>query len=252
MVKAVSIVIQWRLVLPILAALAACPVLSAAAQNPATLIGRVVDEETGDPVGDALVRVAGRAPLNADSLGRFLLTDLPAGELEVAVQALGYSSLSVRVHLQAGQALEQVFSLAFTGDRLPEVVVQARADRLAPRYSDFERRRARGMGAYFRWEEIKRRGFGSVGDALRTVRGVRIRCDQAAFECHAVMARTPQCFPAWWIDGMQVRSFHENTPIRDIYGIEVYRGPGEIPADFGGSTAACGVIVIWTKSRPYR
>jgi hypothetical protein len=37
-----------------------------------------------------------------------------------------------------------------------------------------------------------------------------------------------------------------------VYGIEVYRGSGEIPAEFGGSTAGCGVIVMWTKSRPYR
>ena len=37
-----------------------------------------------------------------------------------------------------------------------------------------------------------------------------------------------------------------------LRGIEIYRGPGEVPGDFGGSNAACGVIVMWTKSRPYR
>jgi hypothetical protein len=67
------------------------------------------------------------------------------------------------------------------------------------------------------------------------------------------MARAPrQCKPTWWIDGVEVRSFHENTPIRDIYGIEIYRGPGEVPGEFSGSNAACGVIVMWTKSRPFR
>ena len=44
-----------------------------------------------------------------------------------------------------------------------------------------------------------------------------------------------------------MHSFHENTPISDVYGIEIYRGPGEVPAEFGGSNAACGVIAIWTK-----
>jgi outer membrane cobalamin receptor len=66
------------------------------------------------------------------------------------------------------------------------------------------------------------------------------------------MSRDPQCFPTWWVDGTRVASFHENTPIRDVYGIEIYRGPGEVPGEFAGSDAACGVIVIWTKSRPYR
>jgi hypothetical protein len=54
------------------------------------------------------------------------------------------------------------------------------------------------------------------------------------------------------IDGTEASSFNENTPIRDIYGIEVYRGAGEVPGEYAGSTAACGVIVVWTKSRPYR
>ena len=91
-----------------------------------------------------------------------------------------------------------------------------------------------------------------MGDALRTVRGVRIQCNQQEFECNAVMVRTPQCTPTWYIDGVEARSFHANTPIADIYGIEVYRGAGEIPAEFAGSNAGCGVIVVWTKSKPYR
>jgi hypothetical protein len=49
-----------------------------------------------------------------------------------------------------------------------------------------------------------------------------------------------------------VGSFHEDTPIRDVYGIEIYRGPSEVPGEFSGSNAMCGVIVMWTKSRPYR
>jgi hypothetical protein len=74
----------------------------------------------------------------------------------------------------------------------------------------------------------------------------------SAFYREAFMSRDPQCFPTWWVDGTRVASFHENTPIRDVYGIEIYRGPGEVPGEFAGSDAACGVIVIWTKSRPYR
>ena len=99
---------------------------------------------------------------------------------------------------------------------------------------------------------IAKQGYGSVGDALHVVRGVRIKCNQQTFECFAFMVRSPQCQPTWWIDGQEVRSFHESTPIRDVYGIEIYRGPGEVPGEFAGSDAACGVIVIWTKSRPYQ
>jgi hypothetical protein len=132
------------------------------------------------------------------------------------------------------------------------VAVVARAELLAPRYLDFERRRQRGLGAYLRWDYLAKQGYNTLGDALRVVRGVRISCNQQTFECFAHMTRAPECRPTWWIDGMVVHSFSENTPIRDVYGIEIYRGPGEVPGEFSGSNAMCGVIVIWTKSRPYR
>lgn len=223
-----------------------------AAQQPATLKGRILDEETGEPVANAVVRIKGRPPLTANSQGRFEVSDIPAGQVELAIQAIGFAAQTHRFPVSVGQVIERIFPMQFDGTKLPDLEVEVRAQRLAPRYAEFERRRGLGMGAYFRWEEIKARGFSSVGDALRTVRGVKIRCDQAAYECYAVMARTPQCAPTWWIDGVEIRSFHENTSIRDVYGLEIYRGPGEVPADYGGSNAGCGVIVMWTKSRPYR
>ena len=32
-----------------------------------------------------------------------------------------------------------------------------------------------------------------------------------------------------------------------IGGVEVYKGPASLPAEFGGSDARCGAVVIWTK-----
>lgn len=219
----------------------------------ATLRGLVIDSEMGQPLPGAMVRIKGApAQLATDSLGKFHADQLPAGQAEVTIQLLGYAPGIFMVHLPPSGAVDQVFAMDFTGHRLPEQVVRARAEQLAPRYTDFEQRRQRKLGAYLRWEELERQGYSSVGDALRTVRGIRIKCDQQTFECNAFSARTPQCKPTWWIDGVEVRSFHENTPIRDVYGIEVYRGAGEVPGEYSGSNAACGVIVVWTKSRPFR
>lgn len=235
----------------LLAALLAGAGETVAAQ--ATLLGRVIDSELGQAVASATVRIKpGPAPLTTDTLGRFEAQGLAAGAVEVTIEALGYQTAVYTVRLGAADTVNGVFPLDFTGYRLAEVAVTARAELLVPRYLDFERRRRNGQGAYLRWDELAKKGYGSVGDALHVVRGVRIRCNQETFECFVFMARTPYCQPTWWIDGVQVYSFQENTPIRDIYGIEVYRGPGEVPGEFGGSNAACGVIVIWTKSRPYR
>lgn len=219
----------------------------------ATVRGRVVDSETGSPlVGANISLKRGPTLLTTDSSGKFLTKDFPAGDVQVTVQMLGYAGAEFRIRVPDSGEVEKVFSLDFTGQRLPTIAVSARAEQLMGRYADFERRRQRGSGAFFRWDELNKEAFGSVGDALRTVRGVRIRCNQQTYECFAFMTRSPNCQPVWYMDGMEVRSFHENTPIRDVYGIEIYRGPGEIPGEFSGSNAACGAIVMWTKSRPYR
>jgi hypothetical protein len=70
-------------------------------------------------------------------------------------------------------------------------------------------------------------------------------------ECEISMSRSSGCPPTVWVDGAQSAYFGVNTPIGDVYGIEVYRGSGEIPAEYAG-TSACGAVVIWTKNRPYR
>lgn len=232
--------------------LVAAGAASAGAQ--AILRGRVLDSEMGLPLAGATIRVGkDTTPVaTTDSLGFFHAAGLPPGMTDVLIGLVGYEDHIFKVFIPDSGSVNHQFALDFNGFMLPEVVVQARAEVLQPRYVDFERRRMRKLGAFLRWDELKKHSYSSIGDALRTVRGVRIQCDQSRFECYAVMSRSPNCHPAWYIDGIQVHSFDENTPIRDIYGIEVYRGSGEIPAEFGGSTAGCGVIVMWTKSRPYR
>jgi hypothetical protein len=240
--------------------LAVCAALLGVAASPATAVaqatlrGRVMDSELGNALADAAVLI-GRdteARTKTDSLGFFRIQNLPSGMTDVRIRLIGYEEGLFRLYIPDSGTVNRQFVLDFNGFMLPEIVVQARAEVLQPRYIDFERRRLRKLGAFLRWDDLKKSGHSSVGDALRTVRGVRIQCVQSAFECFAVMTRTPNCHPTWYIDGIQVHSFHENTPIRDVYGIEVYRGTGEIPAEYGGSSAGCGVIAMWTKSRPYR
>jgi hypothetical protein len=214
--------------------------------------GRVMDSETGASLVGARVRLAANLELVTDSLGRFSTTALPPGRASVSVRLIGYAPGAFEIRVRDGGAQDETFSLDYNGQQLPMVSVNARAEQMMSRYSDFEMRRQRGMGTYKRWDQLVDGKFVSVGDALRTIPGVRINCDQKAFECRAYMARSPRCEPTWIIDGMEAASFHENTPIKDVYGIEVYRGASEVPGEYAGANAGCGVIVLWTKSRPYR
>ena len=235
----------------VLGTLLALPLFPALGTSQATLRGRVIDSEIGQPIAGASVTIRGASSSSStDTLGQFEARDLPAGNAEITIQIIGYARGTFWIRMPPTGVVNQEFALDFTGARMPAVVVEARAEKLERRYVAFEQRRHLKMGAYLRWDELAK--FSSVGDALRTVRGVRMQCNQQTFECFAYMVRTPHCLPVWFIDGQEVHSFHENTSIRDVYGIEVYRGAGEIPAEFTGSNAGCGVIVVWTKSRPFR
>jgi hypothetical protein len=227
--------------------------IPAAALSQGAIRGKVIDSETGAPISGASVQVGKNGPtVKTDSAGKFTAQNVTAGVQELNIRVIGYEVGVFDVRIRDATTVDGVFPLDFNGYELPAVVVEARAEALVQRYNEFEHRRHLRLGTYLRWDELHKRAYNSIGDALRTVGGVRMRCDQARYECLAFMARTPQCQPTWYVDGIEVRSFHENTPISDVYGIEIYRGPGEVPAEFGGSNAACGVIAIWTKSKPYR
>jgi len=242
-----------RILAPALLAALASLIAPASGVSQATVRGRVIDSEMGTPLAGATVQVGKSGPaVKTDSGGVFVAQNVTPGVIEIEIRQIGFEPGTFDIRIPASGVVQGVFPLDFNGYMLPAVVVEARAAALMPRYNDFEQRRQRKMGAYLRWDELKKQGVSSIGDALRTVRGVRMECDQQRFECYAHMARTPQCEPTWYIDGVEVHSFHENTPINDVYGIEVYRGAGEVPAEFAGSNAACGVTVVWTKSKPYR
>lgn len=222
----------------------------ATAQQDAALIGKVYDDRTGEALVDAVVLLDGvRQDVRLSSQARFVLQGIAPGRHRISVRNIGYRPRSVELVFDEGQTREYTFELEFTGEQLPDILVEEKASKTLSRYADFERRRARGVGHFITRDEIRGRGYLNMGDALRTVKGVKVDC--GPLECIIRMARSgPRCFPSFWVDGQEARSFAVSTPIPDVQGIEVYRGTGEVPAEFTGSTAGCGVVVIWTRAAP--
>lgn len=209
----------------------------------------VVDDELGDPVAGALIKIRGHPDAVTNDRGQVEITGLAPGRHKVEIRTIGYEQRDEYVVVVEGKTTERRVGLAFTGEKLPDLVVEARRERLAGRYQDFHRRQHSGSGHFITWEEIKRRGHARLGDALRGVRGVWVLC--RTHECTISMSRSSYCGPTIWVDGQESPYFGITTPIGDVYGIEIYRGSGEMPAEYAG-TSACGAVVIWTKNRPYR
>jgi len=224
-----------------------------------TIGGQVVSQVTHAPIPAAVVALSTTAPDSsapfhltaiADSTGRFAFRELAPGTYRLEIRAVGYAEGAWRLHVAPGRQLDHVFDLEPLTVKLAPVVVEGERGRPAGRLVDFERRRSRKMGYFIATQDIARLNASNLADVLGTVRGVKVDC--SAGVCIPRMARSqPGCEPQYFIDGVEASPyFARNTPPHDIVGIEVYRGPSELPAEFTGSNSGCGVIVIWTRSSP--
>lgn len=241
------------------------------AQRPdARLTGIVVDKVNGAPVAEAvLVNLASGRQFTTDSSGLFRFDSLPMGIVRFIVRAKGFPSEPLIVALARGEAMERRIELDSTaagaaaratvaaksrvdpgaGQLLPKVSVEAKPS-LGTRFENFERRRATGAGHYVTREEIEKGGFSSLQEVVRGMRGVTVECG-GGLGCHIRMVRAPmQCLPEYVVDDNVDNSFGPGIPVRDIEALEVYTGPTDVPGEYAGRNAGCGVIVIWTRSGP--
>jgi len=233
-----------------------------------TIGGQVVSQVTHAPIPAAVVALTATAPppaaaaaapdssaplhlsAIADSSGRFAFRELMPGTYRLEIRAVGYAEGAWRLRVAPGRQLDHAFDLEPLTVPLRPVVVEGERGRPAGRLVDFERRRSGKMGYFITTQDIDRLNASNLADVLGTVRGVALDC--SAGVCIARMARAqPGCEPQYFIDGVEASPyFARNTPPHDVVGLEVYRGPSELPAEFTGSNSGCGVIVIWTRSSP--
>lgn len=233
----------------------------------AQISGRVIDASTRTPLARAdIIHLGLGKVVVSDSLGRYAFPELPSGIVRLLVRRGGFPSLTVTVALARGEwmtrdiMLDSSQAARAAAQSLPSVSVHAPKPP-EPRYADFERRRLTGLGQYITRKQIEQEGFANLQDAMRGLRGVNLDCGGAGVNdvsgsslgCNIRMSRaTMMCTPEYIVDERVDNDFGPSTPIRDIEGIEVYTGATDVPGEFAGRFAGCGVIVIWTKNGPRR
>jgi hypothetical protein len=231
---------------------------AAAQKGNAQVAGTVVDRTSGAAIPNAdIINLGDNRVVVSDSLGKYLFPDLPAGIVRLLVRVRGFPPAKVTVALAQAEMMSRVIELDSTvvgrtaAQSLPRVEVEA-AKPPMPRFVDFERRRRNGRGQYLVREEIEKAGYATLQDAMRGLRGVNLDCG-GGIGCTIRMARAPmRCHPDYIVDERVDNTFGPSTAIRDIEGIEVYSGPSDVPGEFAGRNAGCGVIVIWTRTGPSR
>ncbi|MEN8143529.1 MAG: carboxypeptidase regulatory-like domain-containing protein [Gemmatimonadota bacterium] len=97
------------------------------AQSNGTLLGRVVDSETGAPLSGVQVRVTvpERTAVTSAS-GRFVLSSLPPGPRTLELRALGYAALTIEgIEIAAGRTLETRVELTASAVEIAPIIVAA-------------------------------------------------------------------------------------------------------------------------------
>ena len=222
-----------------------------------SLPGVVLDAGTGAPIAGASVLVLHErrvlADLRTDSLGRVALPVQPAAGYILHAIALGYESFTMRLQDQ---------TTSFTALLVPQPIkvagVSATVERRDP-YLDltgFYQRKRSEIGTFVDRAQLERRNPARVSDMFQAMPSVRLVCNPSGTRCAVVTrrfvsTRMTNCPLALYLDGIRMRgvTIDDLIPVNDLLGMEVYAGAARVPAQYGGPSSACGVILLWTRFR---
>ncbi|MFO7895029.1 MAG: carboxypeptidase-like regulatory domain-containing protein [Longimicrobiales bacterium] len=234
------------------------------------LTGRVFDGTSGEAVAGAEVAVLGDdvAPIGlavSDSAGAFHIPLGDAGSYRLVATAVGYDSLSVD-SIAVGDA-EAVWVELRLGPRPFDVeglTVVARRPTGPLSLREFYRRLDRyeqygGSGVVLSREALDRH-IAQTGASVLARESIHVREVTGLGGGIIVKRRTARfgqsqwCTPAFFLDGNRVDGQTiRSIPASDLLGIELYRGVGDIPAEFMTAPGAtsCGVVLAWSRRDAY-
>ncbi len=244
---------------------------SASAQiRTSVFTGTVTAGMTEEPLAGAIVYLSGVPVTETDAGGTFRLGGLPSGTVMFQIRRLGFRPLEVEVDMLPGEFIRlQRGTLAM--DPIPVELDPALVTGVERRplsamsrleLAGFHERRQAGFGAFVDRAKIEEWSPRMVTDVLRRMPGVRVvpnkarggRSDPYSLvdtRAYLVTLRGG-CEPTIYLDGLYLgnsRDFDINLliPASMVDGIEVYRGPSEVPSLFRTGGRDCGAIAFWMR-----
>lgn len=218
--------------------------------------GRILEHETGAPLRGAVVVLASNSEEIPDpgfrltgEDGGFLFESVFPGSYLLTVALIGFRDFVDTIVVEADSDVRLVVEVSPSPIELEAVVVVVSR---SPTMAGFEERRRRGTGTFITRDDIEASNPLRVTDALFMVPGtswVHRRSGEREIRMR------DGCRPTVWVNGGRAID-HSVSEIgldqvispEEVEAIEVYRGPGEVPVQFGPET--CGAVVIWTREQP--
>lgn len=214
-----SLVVRAAAAAAALAAAAAMPAVAAAQQG--GIMGTIVADSGGKPVGGATIRLP---QLNRGArtnwTGDFVIEQLPAGKYYAIVEAPGFAAESIDVELPASGTINHDFKLKRGAPGTAATVGAAGSPTagapvtMAARLQAFETRRAQNKGLYVTRDKLAKGG--RLMDVLRPiVHGARfqsfpdgstklVSSRQTSSTSLGDQTKEQPCFVQVWIDGTAI------------------------------------------------
>jgi hypothetical protein len=220
--------------------------------------GRVMDKTSNDPIPEAVVEVLnanGRSVhrTRSDRDGFFVFELREPGEYKLRTARIGYQTVtSEGVQVEARQTVQVEVHISTGEVALDPLTVTART--APPRSVWLERegfydRERGGFGLFLTPYELSQRVAVQTSELFRGVPGLTLIPVGGSRYRIATTRSGSNCAPKMLVDGSPVADSDVDNMIQpqDVAGIEIYRGPSEVPGRWMGYRSSCGLIVIWTK-----
>ena len=194
----------------------------------------------------------------SDSLGRFAFQNTGHGRFEVIVDAFS-RTFRREVSLVPREIIDIRLSLLPSAVEVGPVVATATTRSKKLQLAGFYDRLLYHRPQYLLRDDIEKRNARNVLHLMQGMKGVRpagrdvlMRGGQT-MGVHAVRSG---CKPSVYVDGALVRAGGTGVPMtyldviespNNIEALEVYTSAAQLPIEYGGATAACGVVLIWTR-----
>jgi hypothetical protein len=244
-----------------------------------TITGVVREDGVGRPLPGVEVLVEGTSrTAKTDEVGRYTLVRVEVGTYVLLFRSVGFAPLRMRVTVQTGDTIETNVTLVKSSvQELDPVEVKAAVP--GPRgmgREAFDERRRLGFGKFIDSAEIRRAETRRPSDLLRGIPGLMMvrfrecdspgstRCGPAEDRAASSRGMTSMvqrqnkeyCWMTVMLDGNPLYlsgssrpppDFSRDFRVSDLESIEVYRSSAEVPTEYGGTSAQCGVILLWSR-----
>jgi hypothetical protein len=215
------------------------------------VMGRVVDQETGDWLARVFLEVVGteiKGPASPD--GRFMLPPLRPGRIELRLSHPGFEPRTEVLEVLAGQTLDlRIGLVSDTIFQLAPLEVEVRS-RVLERRGFYERQSQGYSATYFTREDIEERNPQNLSELFTDLPGMRLvpgglDGPELVFTRATDFQNSGVCRPVLFMDGVKsgIRLYDMILDPTHVEGIELYVGSA-IPGQFNDS---CGAVLVWTR-----